>query len=43
LNSGLVAAASPGSIIAILSIKLPKGGYLRSYLRVLVAAAVFNS
>jgi len=39
MNSGLVAAASPGSIIAILAL-VPKGGYLGVILGVLVAAAV---
>lgn len=39
MNSGLVAAASPGSIIAILAL-VPKGGYLGVILGVVVAAAV---
>ena len=39
MNSGLVAAASPGSIIAILAM-VPKGGYLGVILGVIVATAV---
>lgn len=38
-NSGLVAAASPGSIIAILAMT-PRGGYIGVLLGVIVAAAV---
>ncbi|MGB7366187.1 PTS mannitol transporter subunit IICB [Carnobacterium jeotgali] len=38
-NSGLVAAASPGSIIAVLAMT-PRGGYIGVLLGVIVAAAV---